>query len=351
MTRITRVEVIDENGRSYVSWEDDNDVSWQFQDDGKTLKVFVNKVKPKTGEEGALEALEKFQNDWLLGKKCPETKLEIKNLNSVESIKAEIKLLQKKLDLLEEIEKQPKTLFDVIQNLGYSIDCSWEIVDAVEDFLKSKGYPSTLQRPETPQERGERIHKEMEELVNKLQEKNWEIKAETDYLIGKVQHKTKIADKDGNDYKSEPITNEELLKSNWEPSAQTPEQVEEGLRNAMRTAKEDGVFDTTKESWMNKPVEELVEMLEKNPPDCLKFVMGKTLEDIVTRWWCDTFTGTHEKWSMEECIDDLIDQIELFLPRSQSAEGTQSVYTEVAVEAHNELLQKIKSKLRNKKDT
>jgi hypothetical protein len=50
---------------------------------------------------------------------------------------------------------------------------------------------------------------------------------------------------------------------------------------------------------------------------------------------------------MEECIDDLIDRIELFLPRSQSAEGTQSVYTEV-VEAHNELLQKIKSK-RNKK--
>ena len=25
MNRITRVEVIDENGRSYVNWEDDND--------------------------------------------------------------------------------------------------------------------------------------------------------------------------------------------------------------------------------------------------------------------------------------------------------------------------------------
>jgi hypothetical protein len=100
---------------------------------------------------------------------------------------------------------------------------------------------------------------------------------------------------------------------------------------------------------MNKSDEELVAMLEKNPPDCLKFVMGKTLEQSIERWWCDTFTGTHEKWSMEECIDDLIDRIELFLPRSQSSEGTQSVYTEVAVEAHNELLQKIKSKLRNKK--
>jgi hypothetical protein len=214
MTRITRVEVIDENGRSYVSWEDDNnDIVTSIQDDGKTLKVFVNKVKPKT-------------------------------------------------------------LFDVIRNLGYSFDAVYEIVDAVEEFEKSKEF---------------------------------------------------------------------------QPTPQTPEQVEEGLRDAMRTAKEEGVFDTTKESWMNNPVEELVEMLEKNPPDCLKIVMGKSLEDIVTRWWCDTFTGTHEKWSMEECIDDLIDQIELFLPRSQSSEGTQSVYTEVAVEAHNELLQKIKSKLRNKK--
>jgi hypothetical protein len=105
MTRITRVEVIDENGRSYVNWKEDNDITLSYQDDGRTLKVFVNTMKPKTGEERALEALDKFQNDWLLGKKCPETKLEIKNLNSVESIKAEIKLLQSKLEFYEELEK------------------------------------------------------------------------------------------------------------------------------------------------------------------------------------------------------------------------------------------------------
>ena len=51
MTRITRIEVIDENGRSYVNWEKENNVSWQLQDDGRTLKVFVNKVKPKTPAE------------------------------------------------------------------------------------------------------------------------------------------------------------------------------------------------------------------------------------------------------------------------------------------------------------
>ena len=138
----------------------------------------------------------------------------------------------------------------------------------------------------------------------------------------------------------------------------TPEKTEKSLKEAFVKAQQTEEWketqrkiDAPKESWMNKSDEELVAMLEKNPPDCLKFVMGKTLEQIIERWWCDTFTVSHGKWSMEECIDDLIDQIELFLPRSQSSEGTQNIDTVVAVEAHNELLQKIKSKFRNKKDT
>ena len=53
MTRITRVEVIDENGRSYVNWEEDNDITLSYQDDGRTLKVFVNMMKPKTPAEEA----------------------------------------------------------------------------------------------------------------------------------------------------------------------------------------------------------------------------------------------------------------------------------------------------------
>jgi hypothetical protein len=40
--RITRVEVIDQSGRSYVNWDETNDVTWQLQDGGRTLKVFVN---------------------------------------------------------------------------------------------------------------------------------------------------------------------------------------------------------------------------------------------------------------------------------------------------------------------
>jgi hypothetical protein len=198
----------------------------------------------------------------------------------------ELKIIDKYVELNDETRPlfdkirnaypKPETLYDVIRNLGYSVDMCDEIVDAVEKFEKSK--------------------------------------------------------------------EKEMIKRNLKTSLQE-------LANGDVRPIDDVVRETKnqKESWMNKSDEELVAILEKNPPDCLKFVMGKTLEQIIERWWCDTFTGTHEKWSMEECIDDLIDQIELFLPRSQSAEGTQSVYTEVAVEAHNELLQKIKSKLRNKK--
>ena len=297
----------------------------------------------------------------------------------------ELKIIDKFVELNDETRPlfdkirnaypKPETLFDVIRNLGYSYDCCYEIVDAVEKFEKSK-------EPE-----------------------KWDIKVETDYLTGKARHKWNIVDKDGNDYKPTPQepeddewTIEKLQEKNWyvdaktllkskEPEKeqqikeliresvkwceehqnesvedylkpQTPEQTEKSLKEAFVKAQQTEEWketqrkiDAPKESWMNKSDEELVAILEKNPPDCLKFVMGKTLEQIIERWWCDTFTGTHEKWSMEECIDDLIDQIELFLPRSQSSEGTQNIDTVVAVEAHNELLQKIKSKLRNKKDT
>ena len=40
---INRVEVIDENGRSYVNWKTTNKVELSFQDENRTLKIFINK--------------------------------------------------------------------------------------------------------------------------------------------------------------------------------------------------------------------------------------------------------------------------------------------------------------------
>ena len=138
---------------------------------------------------------------------------------------------------------------------------------------------------------------------------------------------------------------------------QTPEQIEKSLKEAFVKAQQTEEWketqrkiDAPKESWMNKSDEELIAILEKNPPDCLRFELSPSLEDRIYKWWETCFVH-HPEWSMEECVEDLLDIIELYLPRFQSASGSQSLGVEDMVEGFNDCLKKIKSKLRNKKDT
>jgi len=42
-SKVTRVEVINGYERDYVNWKDDNKVTLEFQDDNKTLKIFMNR--------------------------------------------------------------------------------------------------------------------------------------------------------------------------------------------------------------------------------------------------------------------------------------------------------------------
>jgi hypothetical protein len=72
----------------------------------------------------------------------------------------------------------------------------------------------------------------------------------------------------------------------------------------------------------------------------------KTLTDILYLWWSDVFT-THSDWDMETSIDDLVTRIEeWWLPKEQSAAGSQNAYVECSVEGFNDCLKKIKGKLR-----
>ena len=102
------------------------------------------------------------------------------------------------------------------------------------------------------------------------------------------------------------------------------------------------------QSGDNVDVGKLVDQWEENPPKWANFGSGKTLEDKIYKWW-ETCFVTHCEWSMEECVEDLLDIIELFLFCSKRSSSSQNAYTEVSVETHNDLLDKIKSKLRNKK--
>ena len=72
---------------------------------------------------------------------------------------------------------------------------------------------------------------------------------------------------------------------------------------------------------------------------------SKTLTDILYRWCDDVFT-THSDWDMETSIEDLVDQVEQFLPK-QKFGSSQNVLGDVdIVEGFNDCLKKIKSKLR-----
>jgi hypothetical protein len=69
------------------------------------------------------------------------------------------------------------------------------------------------------------------------------------------------------------------------------------------------------------------------------------LTDLIFDWWEDVFTS-HSNLDMEASIDDLVTRIEEWLPKEQSAAGSQNAYVECTVEGFNDCLKKIKEKLR-----
>jgi hypothetical protein len=54
LDKVTRIEIIDQKGRSYVNWDDNNKVELSFQDDERTLKVFISRVNPDEREPHSL---------------------------------------------------------------------------------------------------------------------------------------------------------------------------------------------------------------------------------------------------------------------------------------------------------
>jgi hypothetical protein len=46
-------------------------------------------------------------------------------------------------------------------------------------------------------------------------------------------------------------------------------------------------------------------------------VENKTLKEVINRWWMDTFTSKN-MWPVDECIDDLADQVEFWILRNKN---------------------------------
>jgi hypothetical protein len=188
----------------------------------------------------------------------------------IQQLKEDIAILQMKLQKLEEAEKQqPKTLLDAIRNLGYSVDSCYEIIDAVEDFYETVD--------DELQERGEKVHKEAEKLVNKIY--------------------------DGYEF---------------HPIPQSPEEVDAGLKEAFKQAQQT-------EEW--KKLQELIDEEDndknfKNSLDLIKEWGEKnkppTLYEILWEWWEDIFTRNSDL-DADASIDILVDRIaKEFIPPSSS---------------------------------
>ena len=159
MTRITRVEVITDTGRDYVNWEDDNNITVSYQDNEKTLKIFVNKMKPETG---ALEALDKEWKDWeewlgpWLGPEPPQEP----KLSQIEQIKKGIENLQNRLKLLEyqetvrtDVEKAYRDFYGhypIIDMSTNDYDCATWVAfkEGYKAGQKPKEYQPTPEEPE-----------------------------------------------------------------------------------------------------------------------------------------------------------------------------------------------------------
>ena len=78
-----------------------------------------------------------------------------------------------------------------------------------------------------------------------------------------------------------------------------------------------------------------------------------TLYGVIADWWDEVFCNNPapvdrdgEYMDKNPTIMDLVESIENWLPKEQSAAGSQNVYVECTVEGFNDCLTKIKRKLR-----
>ena len=164
----------------------------------------------------------------------------------------QIKVKQKKLKELEQTKSPVEEAYN--EWYGEYPTNTWQgDVNRWDAF--QAGYNAAYEEKvsETAQERGERLHKDVERCVRES-----------------VKWCEENPDKDPLDW----------LKP------QTPEQTEQGLKEAFREAVKQGVVSSTK---------------------------SKTLTDLIFDWWEDVFT-THSDWDMETSIENLVDEISLWLP-------------------------------------
>ena len=222
------------------------------------------------------------------GTKTPKTKLEVKKMTEIEKTKQEIKMLQEKLNKLEEAEKEPDMMLmrqgkvDIVDydtKVYYRIEYTDSFSGAYVWFLRRRG----------------------EKSIRQVRDIN---------VYGVLE-----------DYYQKQVLKQ---KEDYPYKKQTPEETAEGLRNAMKQAKEDGVFDEP-----TKPMDEVVDRLVK------KYQAQKLWNRV----------RDELGYSIDLC-DEIVDLVEDWILDEQSSAGSQNLDVEFLVEGFNDAIRKMKEMLR-----
>jgi hypothetical protein len=250
-------------------------------------------------------------------------------MTEIQKVKAEIKMLEKKLSFLEELEKTKSPVeeaykdwwgeypgtenwtsdatrwqgFQAGYEFAYAISTAKEVMEKVQEEQEEDEWKSVALRF------GEKLSGYLSDGYYELSPASWFRWAVFTY--GKTQQVKELV-KESVKWCEENPDKDPL---DW-LKPQTPEQVADGLKEAFREAIKQGVVSSS-----NKP---------------------QTLYDVIAEWW----EYLEDTLDMDSSIKDLVNDIEEWLPKEQSAAGSQNVYVECSVEGFNDCLNKIKGKLR-----
>ena len=266
---------------------------------------------------------------------------------TIQQLKEDIALLQMKLQKLEEtqmtLEKSGefsivsyngetyyRNLYDGICGGWYKTDTDGEVFYLVEDETERKL---------------EKLYQEQVVVEEPKKEQKWDVVRESVKWCEEHQNES-VEDylkPQGPQGPVGPGPGPKGVIVGYEPTPQTPDKIEENLREAFKKVQQTEEWKETQ-----RKIDSNCDDMVKNPPEFLKFELGKTLEGLISDWM-DDCVPAYSTWDYELGIAILIQRIEKWLPDFQSAAGSQNVDTELLVDGFNHCLTKIKSKLRNKK--
>ena len=263
---------------------------------------------------------------------------------TIQQLKEDIALLQMKLQKLEEtqmtLEKSGefsivsyngetyyRNLYDGICGGWYKTDTDGEVFYLVEDKTERKL---------------EKLYQEQVVVEEPKKEQKW-----GDVVRESVKWCKEHPDESVEDYLTPqgpqgpvgPGPGPKGVIVGYEPTPQTPDKIEENLREAFQKVQQTEEWKETQ-----RKIDSNYDDMVKNPPSFLRFELGKTLEELICKCMVD-----YNSIIPVGLLEDILNNIEKWLPDFQSHEGTQSASVIDLVDGYNDALTKIKSKLRNKK--